>query len=343
MKKLSFIHKILYSINVLFVIGLLFSFILPYLPPKKFGAISLLSLAAPILLFGTVLLLIYWAFNKRRKQLYVNIFVLFLSYFFIPSVYKLNSKTDTSENSLSIMTYNVRKFNKYKWIKAKNISTQIDAFVRKEDPDVLVMQEFSEDKDFNIKYPYHYNHYSYNWNRNKRYFSGLAFFSKYPIVKTGSVDFRGVFSSISFIDVIKKMDTVRIYNFHLQSLGVIPNKDYFGHKDSERLLKRLNKSFKIQQIEIDTLNYHLKNTKHKVIIAGDMNNTAYSWAYKNLKKDRQDSFLKAGQGFGSTYSFKGFPLRIDYIFVDKSITINNHKNYTVKYSDHYPIMTTLSF
>lgn len=337
MKKLSFIQKILYSINVFFIVGLLFSFILPYLPPEKFGYFSLLSLVVPILLFGTVLLLFYWVFTKRRKLLYLNIFVLSLSYFFTPSLYKLKGTFKESQNELSIMTYNVRKFNKYKWIKEKDISTQIDAFIEKEDPDVLVMQEFKEDKNFNVKYPYHYR------NQKKSYFSGLAFFSKYPIVKTGSVNFRGVFPSISFIDLVKKMDTVRIYNFHLQSLGVIPDKDYFGHKDSEKLLKRLNQSFKIQQKEIDTLNDHVKNTRHKVIIAGDMNNTAYSWAYKNLKKDRQDSFLEAGHGFGSSYNFKGFPLRIDYIFVDKSITINSHKNYTVEYSDHYPIMTTLSF
>jgi len=206
-----------------------------------------------------------------------------------------------------------------------------------------VVQEYKEDENFNVKYPYHYNHRSYNWNRKLSYPSGLSIFSKYPIVNKGSVDYRSVFSSISFVDIIKKSDTIRIYNFHLQSLGVIPNKDYFGHKDSEKLLKKLNKSFKIQQKEIDTLNYHIKNTQHRTIIAGDMNNTAYSWAYKNLKKDRQDSFLEAGRGFGKTYTFNGFPLRIDYIFVDKSLSINEHKNYNVKYSDHYPIMTTVSF
>ena len=74
-----------------------------------------------------------------------------------------------------------------------------------------------------------------------------------------------------------------------------------------------------------------------------MNNTAYSWAYKNLKGDFQDSFLESGKGFGKSYNFKGFPLRIDYIFIDKDITILNHKNYGEHYSDHYPVMATVSF
>ena len=241
------------------------------------------------------------------------------------------------------MSYNVRKFNIFNWIKDTNIRSKIGAFISKEDPDILVMQEFKEDKNLKLKYPYSYNHNSYNWNNQIKKPSGLSIFSKYPIVNTGSVDYRKFSSSIIYVDIVRNHDTIRIYNFHLESLGVVPDEDYFGHKDSEKLLKRLNKSFKTQQTEIDTLNYHLKNSKYKTIIAGDMNNTAYSWVYKNLKKNRKDSFLEAGNGFGRTYSLKGFPLRIDYIFVDKDIQVIEHKNYTVKYSDHFPIMATVSF
>ncbi len=343
MKKLSLIHKVLFTINIFFIVGLFFSFILPYLPPKKFGLIPLLSLVVPILIFATILFLIYWILARHKKQLYLNAFVLILSFFFSPSLYKIGSSSEISENELSIMSYNVRKFNKYKWINAKNISSKIGAFITKEDPDILVMQEFKEDKNLKLKYPHYYNHRSYNWNRQLSYPSGLSIFSKLPIINKGSVDYRGVFSSIIFVDIVKGYDTIRIYNFHLESLGVIPSRDYFGHKDSEKLLKRLNTSFKVQQQEIDTLNYHIKSAKHKTIVAGDMNNTAYSWAYKNLKKNRQDSFLEAGKGFGKTYNLKGFPLRIDYIFVDKGIHVNQHKNYSVKYSDHFPVMATVSF
>ena len=78
-------------------------------------------------------------------------------------------------------------------------------------------------------------------------------------------------------------------------------------------------------------------------MAGDLNNTAYSWAYKNTKNNLQDTFLEAGEGFGTSYKFKGFPLRIDFIFVDQKIKINTHKKYEIKYSDHYPISTTIAF
>ncbi len=243
------------------------------------------------------------------------------------------------------MTYNVRKFNVYEWLDDKNISSKIDTFITKQNPDIIAMQEFKEDENFKLSYPYSYNHYSKSTNRNrvKTYQSGLAIFSKYEIINKGSIQYKPYFSSIMFVDIVKKSDTIRIYNFHLESLGVIPDKNYFGHKDSERLFKRLNKSFKIQQIEIETLNHHIKNCKYKTIIVGDLNNTAYSWVYKNLKKNRKDSFLEAGSGFGKTYSFNSFPLRIDYIFASESISVNQHENYDVKYSDHYPVMATVSF
>ena len=146
-----------------------------------------------------------------------------------------------------------------------------------------------------------------------------------------------------FVDVVINKDTIRIYNFHLASLGVIPNQEYFGHDDSEKLIKGLSGSLKIQQIQINSLRQHVKNCNYKIIFNGDMNNTAYSWVYKNLKNDLQDSFLETGNGFGKTYNFKGFPLRIDFIFADNDINIISHKNFKDKYSDHYPIMATVSF
>jgi len=146
-----------------------------------------------------------------------------------------------------------------------------------------------------------------------------------------------------YVDIVKSKDTIRIYNFHLASLGVIPDQEYFGHKDSEKLIKRIRKSFRIQQSQIDTLNAHIKQCNYKVVLAGDLNNTAYSWAYKNVKNDLQDTFSETGENFGTTYKFKGFPLRIDYIFVDQKIKITSHKNYGVKYSDHYPVSATIEF
>ena len=74
---------------------------------------------------------------------------------------------------------------------------------------------------------------------------------------------------------------------------------------------------KWQEVQINQILEKFGNKRYPSIITCDMNNTAYSWIYKKTKNDLQDTFLEAGQGFGKTYDLKGFPLRIDYILVDK--------------------------
>ena len=56
-----------------------------------------------------------------------------------------------------------------------------------------------------------------------------------------------------------------------------------------------------------------------------------------------DAFKASGNGFGRTFNFKFFPLRIDFILVDDAFTVNSFKTYDVELSDHYPVKTTLSF
>ncbi len=344
--KLSLINKLFFLLNNIFAIALVISFFIPNLSPQKYGIISLLSLVTPVLVILNFIFVLYWTLAGFKKQLILSFFVLLLSLIFIPSVYKFypNNTITSTENSLSIMSYNVRKFNKYKWLKIENIDSKISEFITKENPDILALQEYQNLKSFKLEYPYHSNPLENLYRdpvENKKYRLNLVIYSKYPIINDGLIRYTKFHASTIYADIVKKKDTVRIYNFHLASLGVIPDEDYFGHKDSEKLIKRLRSSFKTQQQQIDTLNHHIKNCNYKVILVGDLNNTAYSWAYKSIKNDLQDSFLKVGKGFGKTYEFKKFPLRIDYIFADKSMKFISHKNLKEKFSDHYPISATL--
>ncbi|MCF6348160.1 MAG: endonuclease/exonuclease/phosphatase family protein [Flavobacteriaceae bacterium] len=345
--KLTFINKIFFLLNNVFAVALVISFFIPKLSPEKYGILALLSLLTPVLIIINFIFIIYWTIIGFKKQLLLSFFVLLLSLLFIPSVYKFyNNDTSNNKNSLSIMSYNVRKFNKYKWLKTENIESKISKFINEEDPDILALQEYQNIKSFELDYPYYSNPLKNLYSdpvENKKHRISQVVFSKYPIINEGLIRNTKFLVCGMYIDIVKKKDTLRIYNFHLESLGVIPNEDYFGHKDSEKLIKRLSSSFKIQQQQIDTLNKNVKNCKYKVILVGDLNNTAYSWAYKNIKNDLQDSFLEAGKGFGKTYEFKRFPLRIDYIFVDENIKVTAHKNFKQKYSDHYPISATVEF
>ena len=142
--------------------------------------------------------------------------------------------------------------------------------------------------------------------------------------------------------MVKGIDTIRIYNVHLQSSGVNTEIENLNKESSERLLKRVAKTFKRQQSQTELFLSHKEKSPYKMIICGDFNNTPYSYVYRKIKGDLVDAFQEAGNGFGRTFDFKYFPVRIDFILVDKSFKINGFKTYKEKLSDHYPILTKVS-
>ena len=87
----------------------------------------------------------------------------------------------------------------------------------------------------------------------------------------------------------------------------------------------------------------MKKIKIPTIICTDLNNNPFSIPYKELSFGKKDAFVEAGDGFGHTYFFGFFPLRIDYIFVDKRLKVLSFLTFKDKLSDHKPIMAKIEF
>ena len=317
---------------------LLLSYILPLLPPKTFASFSVLSLGVPILIIINALFLLYWLV-KIKKQLVLSLLILAIGYFSFGSLYKFSeSKTEVNPNALSIMNYNVRLFNLYEWIPEKEIETKIEEFIKKEAPDVLLMQEYHPHRNVDLSF-FKYKFEKLSGNKTKY---GQAIFSQYPIINSGSVEFPNTSNNAIYADIVKGKDTLRLYNIHLQSLRINPNLDKLTEDDAQKLFKGIGNTFKTQQFQTELFLLHKNKSPYKTIVGADLNNTAFSYAYKHIKDDLVDNFNAAGNGFGRTYNFKFFPIRIDFILTDPEFTINSFKTYDVQYSDHYPIMSRVS-
>ena len=338
MKKLGFINKIIFLFNSVVATMLLLSYVLPFVAPKTFSILSVLSLAVPILIILNILFVIYWLL-KVKKQLFLSLVVLLIGYNYVGSLYKFSSSKDVADdNNMSIMNYNVRLFNLYEWIPEKNVETSIVDLIKTEQPDVLSLQEYHPHKNINL------SHFKYKFEKlegNKTKY-GQAIFSKYPIINSGSIEFPDTANNAIYADIVKNIDTIRIYNIHLQSSHINTNVEKLKKEDSERLLKRLQSTFEIQQNQAELFVKHKVTSPYKTIVTGDFNNTAYSYVYRQIKGDLQDTFEEAGNGFGRTFDFKFFPTRIDFILADKSSEVNAFKCYDNKYSDHYPILAKVS-
>jgi endonuclease/exonuclease/phosphatase family metal-dependent hydrolase len=317
---------------------LLLSYLLPYVAPKSFSFLAVLSLAVPFLILSNLLFALYWLMNVK-KQMLLSLFVLIVGFSYVGSLYKFsNSKDIEDENNISIMNYNVRLFNLYDWISEGNVQEEIIDFIKTESPDVISFQEYHPHENVDLSfYKYKYEELS-----GKRIKYGQAIFSKFPIINSGSIEFPDTANNAIYADIVKGSDTIRIYNVHLQSLRIDANKEAISQENSERLIKRASETFKMQQFQSELFLMHKKKSPYKMVICGDFNNTAYSYVYKEIKGDLVDAFYTAGNGFGRTFDFKYFPIRIDFILADKAFTINKFKTYNQKYSDHFPILTKVS-
>jgi len=336
MKKLSFIDKFFYFINSLLAIILLFSYLLPFVSPNTIPIFAVLSLFVPVLVIINLIFVIYWLI-KLKKQFFLSTTVLAIGWFFSPPFYKISDKNSSLNDDLKIMSFNVKSFDLF--IHKTDTSSQTNGydFISEKNPDVIAIQEFYQSKKIKLSFPY-----SYIETRSVKSKYGMAIFSKFKIISSGSLNFKGTSNNIIYADIVKQKDTIRIYNIHLESLGIKPNEQNFGEENSEKLLKRVANSFKKQADQTKQFLAHEQQWKGKKIVCGDFNNTSYSWIYNQISRGKKDAFIEAGKGFGKSYEYI-FPTRIDFILTDETAIVNQFKTFSIKYSDHFPIQAKINW
>lgn len=338
MKGLSFFGKAIFFFNSIFAILLVLGYALPYIPPHIFPRLSVLSLLLPVLLLVNAVFLVYWVLRGKR-QLFLSAFVLIIGIGHISSLYHFgNTKSDVGIEGVKLLSYNVRSFNLNGWSKQKNIGDRIIEFVTKKDPDIVCFQEYNPEHILTREqYPYHYKKMIGSSN-----LFGQIIYSKYPIIHTGSLDFKNTGNNAIFADITIGNDTVRIYNVHFQSLRVSSKFNTLKEEDSKRLLGRIGEAFKKQEEQVMTFLDSEKKSPYPVIVAGDFNNSSTSYMYRKIRGTKQDAYEKAGSGTGRSFTFDFIPLRIDFILADPKFEILQFENYNIKLSDHYPIESSIN-
>lgn len=333
--------KLLYVLNILAALLLFISFILPFLPPKSFPTLSVLSLAVSPLILVNLLFAVYWLI-RLKKRFWFSATVIVIAYFLFNAFFEVSSEGDASEYShtLKVMSYNVRLFNAYeKKPNEAEVKQSIASLLKAETPDVVCIQEYylPNSADFS-EFPYQYIHF-----KDSTHKLGHAIFSKHPIVHKGAFDFEKTYNNSLFADVVVKGDTIRVYNLHLQSLGILPTVDFIQQKGTETIKKKISETFVQQANQVATIITHKEKSPHPVIMAGDFNNTAFSYIYKRLKNGMNDAFQERGNGLGTSFYFNKYPLRIDFILASKELEVLDFTNRKESFSDHYPIISRLAW
>lgn len=335
MKNLGWFDKFLFFLNSLFAAVLLLSYLLPYIPPSSFALVSVLTLTVPLLIIINLVFFIFWLLRFKRQFL-LSFIVLIIGFNHLTSVYEVsNIGEDDNAGDLKILSYNVKQFNEFKWSDEADMPARISEFIREEDPDILGVQEYFKGEISVAEiYPYRYVKY-----KNDKSYFGQAILSKYPIINSGSLNFPTESNNNAiYADIVVEDDTLRVINMHLQSYSLKPNVNNLEKEHSKKVFRGMGRTFVRQEEQMRIILENMNETSHKIILLGDMNNTAYSYMYREFTSaGLNDAFKLKGNGFGRTFDFDYFPLRIDYIFTDERLNVTSFETLEKPYSDHFPI------
>lgn len=329
-------RKLLFAINSLFALALILGYLLPYVAPQVSRNLSVSALFLPLLIGLNFCFFLFWLFRLKR-YVFLSLLVLALGANHIRALFQFPTSPDTGdEHSFKVMSYNVRLFNRYHWLDEDSIPQKISGFIGEEAPDVIAFQEFTVENKVDL------SSYDYRYVQFKSGQFGQALYSKWPIVKTGNLDFPDTYNNAVYADIAMGKDTLRVFNLHLESLGVDLDKELtWNLKKNKALSKKIGLAFQRQEQQMDEVMRHIEASPYRIVLLGDINNTASSYLYRQLTSRFKDTFKEKGAYFGRTFDLKGFPLRIDMILVDLDVKVLAHKNYNVHLSDHYPVMAEL--
>ncbi len=337
-KPLGRLDKVIFAVNTVTAALLLVSYITPYIPPVKLAWLSVLSLTVSPLILINTLFALYWLV-KLNRRIWLPVVILVIGYFHFDAFIKWSSQDqDQAANTLRVMSFNVQLFEAYKDNSDGQAVAKFKKLLAAEQPDVICIQEYYKVDSLNFKgYPYRFVHFKTGYRM------GHAIYSKFPLLNKGAFDFKETSNNVLYTDVALPNDTIRLYNAHLQSFKIIPSMSTLQTRTTDQLTKRLKVAFRMQQQQMETILKDKEQTSLPVVIAGDLNNTAFSYVYRQLSKEYNDAYVQKGTGLGTTFTVDFYPVRIDYIFADPSLKALDYKTLDAEFSYHRPIISTLGW
>ncbi len=363
MKK--FTYSIILILNAVFAAGLLISYLAPVINPARLMVPALFGLAYPYLLVINLALVCYWLI-RLRKEILVSLVVILAGWNHMNNLIPLNiRKQEIGEQAayprlFKILSYNVRGFDHYQWTHDPGTRNKILHFIEEQDPDIICFQEFftspkrgetrAEISAQLKRYPEMAVYYIGDpANRNG---SGIATFSRFPIIRQSRIPFNSPSNAAMYTDMLVRDDTIRVFNIHLQSIRFY--KENYAFMDTVRLKysheqvreiksigSRLKTAFALRAEQATMIAGYIRNSPYPVIVAGDFNDTPQSFAYRKIRRGLHDAFRKAGRGFGNTYAGEMPSFRIDYIIYSDPMIPYQCRRIKTDYSDHFPVTTWL--
>src|SRR5690606_30568696 len=228
-------RNVLILLNVLTAAGFLLGSYAYLFDPEKYWVTGFFALASFYFLIILLLFFLFWMFAKPWLMLISTLAVL-LSWGPLQHLFQLRFAPNfTMQNHPAhrrVMNWNIEHFEINEHRKHPEKKQMMMSMISQYAPDVACLQEMvgSIQKPNAINHiptmmrQMGFSHYHYAYNPKLDYDGdhhfGLIIYSRYPIISRHQVSFPpGDYNSIfQYVDILKGADTVRVFNFHLQSL-----------------------------------------------------------------------------------------------------------------------------
>ncbi|MFN6373839.1 MAG: endonuclease/exonuclease/phosphatase family protein [Chitinophagia bacterium] len=338
--------------------------------PRDWWFTGFLGLFYPVLFVVLILFLLFWILLKSKKALLpLLVLVAGFSNFRLHVALQLGNSFDASKKaagSIRFMDWNIRHFIPFDESDFKPDreahESKIFEEIKKNNPDVICFQEFISMPAAGEKDPmqllkamgYRYHRFAGEDLFGTRQYSGIAIFSRLPIVGGDVLPYPpsedGNAESTVYADVVSGNDTFRVYSVHLQSFG-FGNREYRALDDvrsegssvmeSKHVIRKMRNTFYWHGMQADFIARELEKSPYPALIMGDLNDVPGSYAYTVVRGKRKDAFLEKGSGIGSTFtSSSSFvlqmipTLRIDNIFLPQEMEVEQFAIDGERLSDH---------
>jgi endonuclease/exonuclease/phosphatase family metal-dependent hydrolase len=357
----SWLKKLMVFLNILAVLALLGSYAALFIDPRTFWPPAFAGLAYPVILAVNILFVLLWLLTWK-KYVFLSLLPILAGWTQLMALvpFHFSDPEAPSENDIRVVTYNIHGFN---YIKDENVNTQerIIGLLRSEKPAIVCFQEFkprgmatlqSLGDSIGLSSFYQKNYLEY---RNTEVIYGMIIYSRYPILQSGYLrDERNRVFAI-WAEVQSGNEKFRIYNCHLVSVR-FGSKEYSFYEDlknqeTEKLdlkegvfniLKKLKRAFILRSEQTEKLVSSIKKSPYPVILAGDFNDSPFSYCFHSLTRELKDSYREAGSGWrGNTFAGQFPSFRIDHIMHSGKFRAVAYKKFMSEFSDHYPVSVAL--
>jgi len=355
----KFVRLAFRALSIFVISSYFLSYTSSHFKPGVFTFFSVLGLFFLPLFLLFLLVAVIMFFRKEWKWLIVFGICFAFSLPDLFSFFNFSSGSSHSSGQLgmTVMTHNTHLMGYYDGENATKNRDAILNEIKRVKPNILCLQEcywntksgsfLSEESRNQILTGYTVHERTTHVLSDGGRF-GLLIFSNFPVVNRGQVPFENEVNNFCiYIDVLVGKDTIRVYNAHLQSFRLNKKSlELFDEKidmneiqnESKPLLVQLYRASLKRSKQVDVLAAHIESCKHKVILAGDFNDTPISYTYNRFIRTLEDSFEEVGNGIGSTYRGPLLGLRIDYVLHSKGLEARDYKTSDAGSSDHHPVI-----